>query len=134
MKHGAEEFVELCPDIPYEEALAEMISTDVLLLMPASNCNGQIPAKLHEYSRAGKPTFGLTNPDGDTAQALRITGCSDVLRLDSTEQIAQGLPRQVRGWQQGNADLPRRLAVQQASRRSRTHALADLLDLAVLQQ
>ncbi len=53
--HGAESFIELCPPIPYRDALAEMLGVDALLVMQASNCNAQIPAKIYEYLRAGKP-------------------------------------------------------------------------------
>lgn len=129
-RHGAMEFVELCPDLPYQQALAEMMIADVLLLMQASSCNSQIPAKFYEYLRAGKPILGLTDPVGDTAHALRAAGCSYVWRLDSVEQIAQALPSLVRALQQGVAELPYSSAIPQASRRSRTHALAGLFDSA----
>lgn len=125
--HGAQDFIELCPAIPYREALAEMMAVDGLLIMQASNCNAQIPAKIYEYLRAGKPILGLTDPDGDTAGVLRGAGLHDVARLDSPEEIALVLSALVRDWRQGKAVLPRPLAVQQSSRRGRSQALAALL-------
>ena len=128
--HGAQDFIELCPAIPYREALAEMMAVDVLLVMQASNCNAQIPAKIYEYLRAGKPILGLTDPEGDTAGVLRQAGLNDVARLDSADEIARVLPGLVRDWLEGKAVLPQGLAVQQASRRGRSQALVALLEQA----
>ena len=125
--YGAQDFIELCPAIPYREALAEMMAVDALLVMQASNCNAQIPAKIYEYLRAGKPILGLTDPKGDTADVLRRAGLHDVARLDSADEIAQVLPALVCGWRQGKAVLPQPLAVQLASRHGRSQALAALL-------
>ena len=47
-ENGASDFLDLCPALPYREALAEMVSVDALLVMQASNCNTQIPAKIYE--------------------------------------------------------------------------------------
>ena len=128
--HGAQDFIELCPAIPYREALAEMMAVDALLIMQARNCNAQIPAKIYEYFRAGKPILGLTDPEGDTAGVLRGAGISAMARLDSTDEIALLLPTLVREWQQGKVSLPDPLVVQQASRRGRSQALAALLERA----
>ena len=127
LAHGAQDFIELCPAIPYREALAEMLAVDALLVMQASNCNAQIPAKIYEYLRAGKPILGLTDPAGDTAGALRAAGMNDVVRLDSVDEITRVLPGLVRDWRQGKGALPQTQAVQQASRRGRTRALVRLL-------
>lgn len=130
LTHGAQDFIELCPAIPYREALAEMMAVDALLVMQASNCNAQIPAKIYEYLRAGKPILGLTDPEGDTAGVLRRAGVNDVAHLDSADEIAVLLPALVRDWRQGKAVLPQTLAVQQASRRGRSQALVALLEQA----
>ena len=128
--HGAQDFIELCPAIPYRDALAEMMAVDALLVMQASNCNAQIPAKIYEYLRAGKPILGLTDPEGDTAGVLRGAGLSDIARLDSVDEIAQVLPAMVCEWRQGKRVLPKTLAVQQSSRRGRSQTLVTLLEQA----
>jgi glycosyltransferase involved in cell wall biosynthesis len=125
--HGALDFLELCPAIPYREALAEMMACDALLVMQASNCNAQIPAKIYEYLRAGKPILGLTDPDGDTAHIMRQAGLGDIVRLDSADEIAALLPTLVSDWRAGKAVLPQPLAVQQASRSGRSKALVALM-------
>ena len=125
--HGTQDFIELCPAIPYREALAEMLAVDALLVMQASNCNAQIPAKIYEYLRAGKPILGLTDPGGDTAAVLRGAGLNDMARLDSADEIASVVTVMVSNLRQGNPTLPQPLAAQQASRRGRSRALAGLL-------
>lgn len=125
--HGAQDFIELCPSIPYREALAEMLAVDALLVMQASNCNAQIPAKIYEYLRAGKPILGLTDPAGDTAGVLREAGLNDMARLDSVDEIERVLPALVRDWRRGKTALPQPLVVQLASRRGRSESFVRLL-------
>ena len=126
--HGAQEFIELCPAISYREALAEMLAVDALLVMQASNCNAQIPAKIYEYLRARKPILGLTDPEGDTAEVMRNAGLNDIARIDSADEIARVLPGLVHAWSQGRGVLPNPLSVQQASRRGRSEGMVALMD------
>lgn len=129
--HGADGFIELCPALPYAAALQEMLAVDCLLVMQASNCNDQIPAKIYEYLRAGKPILGLTDPLGDTAGVMRAAGLSDIVRLESSDDIAAILPVLVNRWQHGTALLPQPLAVAQSSRHSRSAGLVALLNQTV---
>jgi len=126
--HGAEEFIEMVPPVPYREALAEMLGIDALLVMQASNCNAQIPAKLYEYLRAGRPILGLTDPAGDTAWALRSAGIEDVVALDSTDAIVAALPGFVERLRANRVAAATAEAVARASRESRTQELAAMLD------
>jgi len=128
LAHGAHDFIEVCPAIPYREALAEMMTVDALLILQASNCNDQIPAKVYEYLRAGKPILALTDPSGDTAHALGMAGVREVVRLDSADDIARALQVSVSNWQCGTGDLPIELVVRQASRRIRTEAFVAALE------
>jgi glycosyltransferase involved in cell wall biosynthesis len=120
--------IEFAPPIPYREALDEMIRADGLLVMQASNCNQQIPAKLYEYLRAGRPVLGLTDPAGDTAGVLRQAGISTIARLDSIDEIAQVLPRFLDQIRKHSAPLPDPKYVASASRGRRTEELANLLN------
>jgi len=131
-EYGVADFIEMCPPVPYREALAEMLSVDALLVMQASNCNAQIPAKIYEYLRAGKPIIGLTDPVGDTAGVLRGAGLDAIARLDSVEEIEALLPAFLAAIREQRAILPNEAAVRQASRRGRSESLAQLLDSAVL--
>jgi len=129
--HQVQDFIEVCPAIAYRDALAEMLEVDALLVMQASNCNAQIPAKVYEYLRAGKPVLGLTDPDGDTAGALRSAGLNDVVRLDSADDIALALPAVVQRIREGKSAQAHPMAVQQASRLCRSASLAQLLSRTV---
>jgi hypothetical protein len=59
---GIERFIELLPPIPYRAALEEMLRADALLVLQAANCNEQIPAKLYEYLRSGRPIVAADRP------------------------------------------------------------------------
>ena len=126
-QHGAQDFLELCPAIPYREALAEMMQVDALLVMQASNCNAQIPAKVYEYLRAGKPILGLTDRMGDTANVLRSAGLAEVTPLDSATAIAASLQSLVSDWRAGTLTLPDPVAARLSSRTSRSESFAKLL-------
>lgn len=127
-EHRVESLVDLAPPISYGDALAEMMRAEGLLVLQASNCNEQIPAKLYEYLRALRPIVGLTDPAGDTAALLREAGIEAIARLDDAAEIARVLSRFVAQLRINGAPLPRMEYVQQASRRSRSRELAALLD------
>lgn len=125
-QHGISEYVEFLPALPYEEALAEMLRADGLLVMQAANCNDQIPAKVYEYLRAKRPIVALTEPHGDTGRLLATAGVDAIVPLNDADAIAGQLrsfladPR--------NGTLPRPEAVAGASRQHRARQLADFLD------
>ncbi len=123
-----EDMIELLPAITYLEALAEMMAVDALLVIQASNCNAQIPAKIYEYLRAGKPILGLTDPEGDTSAVLRQAGIHSIARLDSADEIAAELLALMAALKEARAELPNPIAVQSASRKGRAESLVQLLN------
>jgi hypothetical protein len=125
---GIEALVELAPPLPYRDALAEMVAADGLLLLQASNCNGQIPAKLYEYLRARRPVLALTDADGDTAGALRGAGIDTIGRLDSSADIAVTLMRFLGLCRAHQAPLAPPALIAGHARSARTRELAALLD------
>ena len=100
--------VELAPALPYNQALAEMLQSDALMILQASNCNYQIPAKLYEYLKANRPILALTDPLGDTAKVLQRAGIDSIAALDSVDQISSLLVDFVRSLRLQNATLPKR--------------------------
>ncbi len=126
-RHAIETIVELAPPLPYRAALSEMLGADGLLLLQASNCNEQIPAKLYEYLRAGRPILALTDPAGDTATALRAAGIDTIAPLASQAGIVDGLIGFMRLVRQGAAPLASEGTVASHSRAARTAQLAELL-------
>ncbi|MCB2031722.1 MAG: glycosyltransferase, partial [Rhodoferax sp.] len=127
-EHGLDAVIELAPAIAYREALAEMMAVDGLLVMQASNCNAQIPAKVYEYLRAGTPILGLTDPRGDTAQVLRDAGLSAIAPIDAIDDISALLLRFLREVRDGSAELASDQAVQAASRQGRSRSMSELFD------
>jgi len=122
-----EGLVELAPPIPYRLALEEMMRAEGLIVMQASNCNEQIPAKIYEYVRARRPILGLTDPAGDTAGVLRAAGVDAIARLDSAEGIADAMEAFLARLRTRSAATPDASFVERVSRRGRAQELAALL-------
>jgi hypothetical protein len=127
-KYGIGEIVSLAPHVAYRDALAEMLNADGLLVLQATNCNHQIPAKLYEYLRARRPILALTDAIGDTASALRQAGIDTIAPLDDQAGIQAGLLRFLRLAEAGQAPLASLDAIAANSRRARTAELARLLE------
>ena len=127
---GLEDFVELLPPISYGAALEEMTRADGLLVLQAANCNEQIPAKLYEYLRSGRPIVALTDPSGDTAGLMRDAGLDAIARLDSPGEIAHCLSRFLDNVSTNGAKLPDKAYVARLSRREQARSLASLFDKA----
>lgn len=123
---GIEDMVEIAPSIPYREALAEMVAADGLLVLQAANCDRQIPAKLYEYLRSGRPVVGLAS--GDTAAALRLAGIDTVAPLASKEAIKAVLTTFIEALHAGRAPIPSAESVRRHSRRHKAHELKEILD------
>ena len=119
--------VSLAPPISYREALLEMLAADGLLILQASNCNNQIPAKLYEYLRAHRPILALTDPAGNTAAALRRVGVDTIAPLNSKNDIMRELLRFLTLVKGNKAPIAPMKMVLAASRRSRTRELSNLL-------
>lgn len=127
-QHKISAIVSLVPPIPYRDALAEMLTADGLLLLQASNCNHQIPAKLYEYLRARRPILALTDPEGDTATTLQNAGINTIARLDSKNDIVRCLVHFLELLKSKQAPIPTLEVARANSRRARSNQLAGLLD------
>jgi len=121
-----EDMIEIMPPITYREALAEMLRADGLLVLQAANCNDQIPAKIYEYLRARRPIVALTDPAGDTANALATAGINTIAPLDHRLKIATTLMRFVSSPEGGST--PSATAISTSSREGRTMKLAEWLN------
>ena len=130
-EHGISDLIKIAPRIAYGEALAEMLSADALLILQGANCNHQIPAKLYEYLRAGRPVLALTDHQGDTAMTLRAAGVDTIASLDSKDEIAAELLRFLELLKQDATPLASPAAVAAYSRRALTGQLGLVLDALV---
>jgi glycosyltransferase involved in cell wall biosynthesis len=125
---GTADLIEVLPSIPYREALAEMLQADALMVMQGANCNEQIPAKVYEYLRAGRPILGLADPVGDTAGLLRHAGVRQIGKLEDSDAVESALSEFVEAVRAGRAHPPEKSVVAASSRRARTGELAAVLD------
>jgi glycosyltransferase involved in cell wall biosynthesis len=92
-KLGIPDAVRILPAVPYKQALQAMSRSDVLLLFQGPSCDNQIPAKLYEYLRIGKPILGLTTEKGETGRLIAATGGGLIVPIDSVPQISQVIER-----------------------------------------
>lgn len=127
-QHGIGPIVSLAPHMPYRDALAEMLGADGLLVLQASNCNQQVPAKLYEYLRARRPVLALTDPLGNTAATLRGAGIDSIAPLDSKDEIMQVIVHFLARARAGGAPLASDEQIRSHSRGARAGVLASLLD------
>lgn len=126
--HAVEGLVEVLPPIPYGDALVEMLRADGLLVMQSRGCNAQVPAKLYEYLRAGRPVLCLADPAGDTGQLCLGAGLPDVAALEDCDAIAACLTSFLARLREGAAATARPSVVKAASREARTARLAQWLE------
>lgn len=125
---GIGDIVRLEPVVDYRDALREMLRADGLLLFQGSVCNHQIPAKIYEYYRAGKPILALVDPIGISASMLRDVGVPDIADITSAEQIAITLLGLMNALKEGRRSGVAKDAAAKNSRKSRSAELANLLN------
>jgi glycosyltransferase involved in cell wall biosynthesis len=125
---GISEIVTLAPFLPYRDALEEQVCADGLLLFQGPQFDRQIPAKLYEYMRLGRPIFGLVGMQGDTATLLRSMGNAINTPIDAVGSIAEDFARFVRGVRQGSFPEIGCPDLEQHTRKHAARQLAGLLD------
>jgi len=119
--------VKLLPSITYDEAIKEMIQSDVLAVFQGSVYNNQIPAKIYEYIRAERPILALTDEAGETARMLRDWDGIYVANIESKESIEDSISK-VFDDLKSNKFTPRdRDEIEKLSRYAGTEKLSDLL-------
>jgi glycosyltransferase involved in cell wall biosynthesis len=127
-EHQVREWIEIGNPLNYQAALREMLESDVLLLLQGRICNEQIPAKLYEYLRAGRPILGLADPEGDTGRKLRSVGVPFVAGLEDADAIAANLVALLDAVRLDRVALVPQDVVKQYSRTHLAGVLARILD------
>lgn len=118
----------LAPPVPNREALLEQSSADALLLFQGDEFDRQIPVKVYEYLRAGRPIFALVGKAGDTAALLRDTGGAEMVPPGDVGTIEKCLADFINAVRAGKAPGVLRDAIARYSRREGTVMLARTLD------
>jgi hypothetical protein len=127
-RYDIADIVTLAPPVGSREALLEQAAADGLLLFQGSLFDRQIPAKVYDYLRIGKPIFALVGEHGDTATLLRETGVAGLVPLDDESRIEQGLLRFLDFLAEGPDLQANRSGIEKWSRRNGAVQLARLLD------
>lgn len=125
---GLEGIVVLAPPVSNREALVEQATADGLLLFQGTRFDRQIPAKLYEYLRIGRPIFALVGECGDTAMILRDVGGAEMAPLDDIDAIEMRLREFITALHVGRAPQIRPGLVERFSRREGAVLLGRLLD------
>lgn len=127
-QYGVQDIVFLEPGVAYEEALAEMLVADGLLIFQAANCNHQIPAKIYEYLRAKRPIFALTDPKGDTAGVLIQAKIPYIAPLDDKDTIVNAFSDFLESLTANTAVIADMDTIKAHSREAITLLLSELLE------
>lgn len=125
---GLGAMVTLAPTLPYREALAEQSQADALLLFQGDQYDNQIPAKLYEYLRIGRPIFALVGARGDTATILRESVGTALVPIDDVQAIQNGLMQFIGAMRADRAFCTPRDAALKYSRRAGAMLLGTLLN------
>jgi glycosyltransferase involved in cell wall biosynthesis len=124
---GIDDVVRLLPALSHRQALQDCAESDGFLLFQAASCNHQIPAKVYEYLRLGKPILALTPPEGDTGRLLLQVGGSTVIDLADEERIYQTIPSFIDALRAGRHAVPDEDQVFRFSRKYQSMQLAACL-------
>jgi hypothetical protein len=125
---GIADLVDLARRLSNREALAEQASADGLLLFQGEKYDRQIPAKVYEYLRIGRPIFALVGEKGDTAALLRKTGGAEQVAMDDIDAIETRLKGFIAALRGGGAQRVSPEVAATYSRRAGAASLARLLD------
>lgn len=128
------DIIKLAPPLPYIEALAEMLTADGLLLLQAANCNFQIPAKLYEYLRSGRPILALTDHHGDTAKIIQRFTNTMITDISSSSDIENQLRQFIATFSTGTKTPEASTNTITYSRNEKGRELAQLFDSIILSQ
>lgn len=129
---GLGRMITFAAPVSNHQALCEQADADALLLFQGDRFNHQIPAKVYEYLRIGRPIFALVGAGGDTAALLRETGGAQLVPIDDVRAIEQGVADFIQALRAGRAPTAAGSVVQRYSRYQGAVALAGLLDQIVL--
>jgi len=127
--YGLEKVVRFLPGLQHADMIEELYKADVLLVMQAENCDFQIPAKIYEYFRIGKPILALTTTAGETGRVILDNNAGMVVPLNDAQEIARGFEKIAERLKAGRA-LPQipKDTVQKFSRRRAGEQFAEILE------
>ncbi len=127
-RRGLDGMITLAPLISNLEAVREQADADALLLFQGRQFDDQIPSKVYEYLRIGRPVFALVSAEGDAAALLRDTGGAVLVPMEDVAAIERGLCEFIKALREQRAPVADASVVQGYSRQHGAVLLARLLD------
>lgn len=129
---GLGDSVQVLGPLPRGETLTRLMRSDLLLLL-GHNLTVQVPGKLYEYLRSGRPILALV-PQGAQTDLLRATGGAWIVEPDDVEGAVEAIRDAYQRWLAGRPgpQADTRL-VSSFDRRALVGRLASELDAAVSQ-
>lgn len=127
-KFGVQDLVAIEPQIPYRDALREMMEVHGLLVFQGTPFNTQVPAKIYEYFRTRKPIFGLLDTKGETARVLRNAGFDSMATMTDSAAIETALENFIAQIRAGDVYVASQELVDSSSRTHRAKQLASIFD------
>lgn len=93
--------VQVLGPLPRRETLRRLLGSNLLLLL-GHNFTVQIPGKLYEYLRTGRPILALA-PAGAQTDLLRATGGAWIVEPDDATGVVKAVRDAYRRWQAGQS-------------------------------
>jgi len=118
---GLSGLVRFMPTVDYECSIREMLRADGLLLLQGRIFNNQIPGKVYEYLRTGKPILALTENGSATEELLGNVEHAVIANIDDEDDIFKAL------CSFSSVSIADDFDCAQYSRRHRTRQLAQVL-------
>ncbi len=121
--------IEILGYLPHRQALEEMYTADLLLLIPSYGSGSElfVPAKLYEYLPSRKPILCLAEP-GACADLILRAGSGYIVSPTDPLKIAEKLVEMYRRWARGELVIdPNMDLISTFERRKLTSQLANLL-------
>jgi hypothetical protein len=87
--------------LPRRETLRRLLDSNLLLLL-GHNFTMQVPGKLYEYLRTGRPILALA-PAGAQTDLLRATGGAWIVEPDDGVGVVEAVRDAYRRWQTGQS-------------------------------
>lgn len=96
--------VHLHPYLPHGEMTPIILQADALWLFsgPGAKSDAELPGKLFEYLRSGKPILAVIHPAGVCARELEKSGLGFIANNEDVHSIEEQLLRLYRKWESGN--------------------------------
>jgi glycosyltransferase involved in cell wall biosynthesis len=124
--------VSIIPWLPYKEALARLLASDILLLIerPESATNNNfwvVTSKIFLYLYAKKPILALLPSGGEAAKIIQEAGAGEIVSPTDVEAIASKIGDMYKRFEKGDL-TSNPVGIEKFDQRIQTAMLAEIFD------